>query len=107
MKNSILACVVLVMTVAPPLAGEQEDISLAEEMVSRAMLEIEADKKAYHRAVNALAETAAGKEWLTECPSRDTSYWTACMHDEDWKFSGVFHALYDIFHEEELKAAAE
>ncbi len=93
-------------TAAPPsFAGEQDDVALAEALIAQIKTHLEADSRAYHRAVNALSETSQGKQWLKRCPSRNhLQLWTRCMHDDDWKFSGAYKPLYDRFYEEEMAA---
>lgn len=93
------------ITAAPPLfADEQDDIALAEALISQLKIKLEADSRAYDRAVNALAGTPEGKAHLEKCPSRNRPTWTVCMHDNDWEFSGAYKPLYDRFYAEELRA---
>ena len=111
--RSILAATAVVLAVriiaaTPSLADEQDDIAVAESLISEIKMKLEADKRAYDRAINALAATEEGKRRMATCRDRNTTYWGACLHsnrgDDQWKFRGAYQPLYDWFYEQELNA---
>lgn len=95
----VTACCILAVT--PALADKEIDMALAEALISEIKRQIEVDKRAHERAVNALAETEEGKERMKTCRNRNTSYRAACLHGKDWNFKGAYQPHCDQFHSEE------
>lgn len=74
---------------------KKTDFAIAQIVVDEIKGHLEADRRAYHRAVEALAGTDECKIELNDCPSRNKSYWGVCMTDDkrdlscDMRFSTI------------------
>ena len=97
----VVACLIGIQNGAVAKDGDVEE---AEQLIQLINIYREIDKRAYDRAIDALAGTVEGKKRMEECPWKNQSFWSVCLTDEEeWDYAGAFDTLYERYYEEERR----
>ena len=101
-------------TTGTTIAGTEEDVAKAENLIGETKMHIKAEKRAHNRAIEALAQTQEGRKRLNRCaemleelratvPStlkKEVNH-SSCL-TKHWDFSKAYDVLHREFYEEEL-----